>query len=306
MVDGRGPLGGRAARDGSTVHLRQIQPDDADRHRRDALAGSPSAPATCATSRRTRASRTATWTGSSTSTTATGRRSWWSRASGSWRVGRYERLGPDAPDAEVAFVVEDAHQGRGIGSVLLEHLAEAAREDGITRFVAEVLPENGGMLRVFTDVGYQVQRQYADGVVHLSFPIAPTEQSLRGAVGTRAAHRGRARSPGCSPRAGSPSTAPAPPARGSARPCSATCATAASPGRSYPVHPQRDRRSAGCRRTRRRPTPATGRPRGRRGAAGGGARRGGRRGRAPACTAWSWSRPGSPRPVRPAPPRSAS
>jgi len=92
-------------------------------------------------------------------------------------VGRYERLGPESPDAEVAFVVEDAHQGRGIGSVLLEHLAEAARENGITRFVAEVLPENGGMLRVFSDFGYQVQRRYADGVVHLSFPIAATEKS---------------------------------------------------------------------------------------------------------------------------------
>jgi acyl-CoA synthetase (NDP forming)/GNAT superfamily N-acetyltransferase len=92
-------------------------------------------------------------------------------------VGRYERLGPESPEAEVAFVVEDAHQGRGIGSVLLEHLAEAARENGITRFVAEVLPQNGGMLRVFSDFGYQVQRKYEDGVVHLSFPIAPTEKS---------------------------------------------------------------------------------------------------------------------------------
>src|SRR5215208_5527836 len=72
-------------------------------------------------------------------------------------VGRYERLGPDSPEAEVAFVVEDAHQGRGIGSVLLEHLAEAAQANGITRFVAEVLPQNGGMLRVFSDFGYQVQ-----------------------------------------------------------------------------------------------------------------------------------------------------
>ena len=92
-------------------------------------------------------------------------------------VGRYERLGPDSPEAEVAFVVEDAHQGRGIGSVLLEHLAEAARENGIVRFVAEVLPENGGMLRVFSDFGYQIQRRYDDGVVHLSFSIAPTEKS---------------------------------------------------------------------------------------------------------------------------------
>ncbi|GAA0551189.1 bifunctional GNAT family N-acetyltransferase/acetate--CoA ligase family protein [Paractinoplanes ferrugineus] len=92
-------------------------------------------------------------------------------------VGRYERLGADSPEAEVAFVVEDAHQGRGIGSVLLEHLASAAQENGITRFVAEVLPENGGMLRVFSDFGYLVQRRYADGVVHLEFPIAPTEKS---------------------------------------------------------------------------------------------------------------------------------
>ncbi|MFI5931132.1 GNAT family N-acetyltransferase [Actinoplanes sp. NPDC051494] len=92
-------------------------------------------------------------------------------------VGRYERLGPGSPEAEVAFVVEDAHQGRGIGPVLLEHLADAAREQGIQQFVAEVLPQNSGMLRVFSDIGYQVQRKYADGVVHLSFPIAPTEKS---------------------------------------------------------------------------------------------------------------------------------
>ena len=92
-------------------------------------------------------------------------------------VGRYERLGHDSPEAEVALVVEDAHQGRGIGLVLLEHLADAARENGITRFVAEVLPENGGMLRVFSDFGYLIQRRYADGVVHLEFPIEPTEKS---------------------------------------------------------------------------------------------------------------------------------
>lgn len=94
-------------------------------------------------------------------------------------VGRYDRLGPDAPDAEVAFVVEDSFQGRGIGPVLLEYLAEAGRQVGLTRFVAEVLPANGAMLRVFADFGYHVERQYADGVVHLTFPIAPTEQTLQ-------------------------------------------------------------------------------------------------------------------------------
>jgi len=92
-------------------------------------------------------------------------------------VGRYDRY-PDTDDAEVAFLVEDAHQRRGLGSVLLEHLAAAAREKGITRFVAEVLSQNSGMVRVFLDAGYEARRSYEDGVVHLTFPIAPTEQAL--------------------------------------------------------------------------------------------------------------------------------
>ena len=101
-------------------------------------------------------------------------------------VGRYDRAAagelPDpalpADAAEVAFVVEDAHQRRGIGSVLLEHLAAAARERGVREFVAYVLAENPGMVRVFLDAGYQVEREYESGLVHLSFPIEPTEQSV--------------------------------------------------------------------------------------------------------------------------------
>nr|MDT0657027.1 GNAT family N-acetyltransferase [Micromonospora sp. DSM 115978] len=107
-------------------------------------------------------------------------------------VGRFDRLGPGATDAEVAFVVEDAHQGRGIGPVLLEHLAEAARQEGITGFVAEVLPANAAMLRVFADFGYQVRREYADGVVHLEFPIAATERTRQ--VQWDREHRTEARS----------------------------------------------------------------------------------------------------------------
>ena len=71
-------------------------------------------------------------------------------------VGRYDRY-PGTDDAEVAFLVEDAHQGRGLGSVLLEHLAAAARERGIKRFVAEVLAQNSRMVRVFQDAGYHVR-----------------------------------------------------------------------------------------------------------------------------------------------------
>jgi GNAT superfamily N-acetyltransferase len=74
-------------------------------------------------------------------------------------VGRYDRL-PGTADAEVAFLVEDAHQGRGLGSVLLEHLAAAGRERGIERFVAEVLAQNSRMVRVFRDAGYHAERSF--------------------------------------------------------------------------------------------------------------------------------------------------
>ena len=73
-------------------------------------------------------------------------------------VGRYERL-PDTDGAEVAFVVADEHQGRGIGTALLEHLAAAARERGITRFVADTLPENRRMLEVFRAAGCEWRRR---------------------------------------------------------------------------------------------------------------------------------------------------
>ncbi|MDQ1739166.1 MAG: hypothetical protein QOE53_818, partial [Pseudonocardiales bacterium] len=95
-------------------------------------------------------------------------------------VGRFDRLpGPDPATAgsvaEVAFVVADAHQGRGIGSVLLEHLAETARELGITRFEALVLAQNTTMLRVFLDAGYQPARHLEGNEVTLEFDIAATE-----------------------------------------------------------------------------------------------------------------------------------
>jgi acyl-CoA synthetase (NDP forming)/GNAT superfamily N-acetyltransferase len=107
-------------------------------------------------------------------------------------VGRYDRI--DKEQAEVAFLVEDAHQGRGVGSVLLEHLAQAARENGITRFVAEVLPHNRKMIKVFADAGYTAGNTYEDGVVHVSFEVRPTEDSL--AVMTAREHRAEARSIG--------------------------------------------------------------------------------------------------------------
>lgn len=91
-------------------------------------------------------------------------------------VARYDRTGPG--EAEVAFNVADDHHGRGLGSVLLEHLAAAARERGIGRFTAEVLPQNGQMLAIFREAGYAVSQHLDDGIVSVSFDIDPTERSL--------------------------------------------------------------------------------------------------------------------------------
>ena len=91
-------------------------------------------------------------------------------------VGRYDMIRPGY--AEVAFLVEDAHQGRGIGQLLLEHLAQAGRERGIEEFVAEVLPDNQAMIHTFKDAGYQVKSTFEDGVMELVFRIDPTDTAL--------------------------------------------------------------------------------------------------------------------------------
>src|SRR4051794_39792761 len=88
-------------------------------------------------------------------------------------VGRYERHAGTLT-AEVAFVVADEHQGRGFGSVLLEHLAAAAREVGLRRFVAVVLAENAPMIRVFRDAGYEITRHVEFGEVNLEFDVGQT------------------------------------------------------------------------------------------------------------------------------------
>jgi len=90
-------------------------------------------------------------------------------------IARYDRL--DATTAEVAFHISDAHQGKGVGSVLLEHLAAIGQECGVTKFVADVLPQNRKMIQVFTDAGYEVSYHFEDGVIAVSLQIEPTVQS---------------------------------------------------------------------------------------------------------------------------------
>ncbi|MEV4741341.1 GNAT family N-acetyltransferase [Streptomyces sp. NPDC049555] len=88
------------------------------------------------------------------------------------------RASAPADEAEVAFLVQDAHQGRGVASALLEHIAAVARERAIRRFTAEVLPANTKMIKVFTDAGYTQKRSFEDGVVRLELDLEPTDASL--------------------------------------------------------------------------------------------------------------------------------
>jgi acyl-CoA synthetase (NDP forming)/RimJ/RimL family protein N-acetyltransferase len=125
----------------------------------------------------------------------------------------YHAQRPEEGEAEVAFAVEDAHQGRGIGTLLLEHLAAIARENGIRSFRAETLPVNRRMIDVFDNAGFAVKTHKAEGVVFVSFPLEP-DASFERAV-ERREHQAEARSIarmlapssvaviGASPRAGS-------------------------------------------------------------------------------------------------------
>lgn len=103
---------------------------------------------------------------------------------------RYDRTEPG--EAEVAFLVEDAHQGRGVASVLLEHLAATARERGIERFVADVLPANMKMMGVLRQAGYTAESRFADGVVRMTLDLTPTETSAE--VTASREHRAESRS----------------------------------------------------------------------------------------------------------------
>jgi len=94
-------------------------------------------------------------------------------------VGRYDRL-PDEPVvAEVAFGVEDGHQGRGFGSQLLTHLTNYARHHGVRSFRAFVLPDNYAMMRVFRASGYEMRRDMEQGVYRVDLPVEVTHEVER-------------------------------------------------------------------------------------------------------------------------------
>ena len=93
-------------------------------------------------------------------------------------VASYEPTGTPGI-AEIAFAVPDHLHGRGIATLLLEHLVSIARQRQVQAFTAETLTENTAVLNVFRDAGLPVQRKYADGDVQLTFPL-PRDEADRG------------------------------------------------------------------------------------------------------------------------------
>jgi RimJ/RimL family protein N-acetyltransferase len=89
--------------------------------------------------------------------------------------GRYVVVEPN--EAEVAFMVVDAYQGRGIGLVQTRHLVGLARAAGLKQLAADVLPDNAAMRRVLEKSGFRAARSKDPQVVHLTLPLsgAPNE-----------------------------------------------------------------------------------------------------------------------------------
>jgi RimJ/RimL family protein N-acetyltransferase len=76
-----------------------------------------------------------------------------------------------ARSAEVAFTIEEDYHRQGMARILLQHLSSIAREKGLSHFVAEVLPENRGMLTVFSRSGLPVKTEHAGDVVHVTLSL---------------------------------------------------------------------------------------------------------------------------------------
>ncbi len=99
-------------------------------------------------------------------------------------VARYDRW-PLRSEAEVAFFVDDKHRGRGMATVLLEYLAEAARRTGISAFTATVLPTNQRMVGVFRQAGFEVRSSFEEGVIEVHLDLQPTP-AAEAAIAARA------------------------------------------------------------------------------------------------------------------------
>jgi len=94
-------------------------------------------------------------------------------------IGSY--IGIDATAAEAAFAVDDAFQGRGLGTILLERLAAMAAAHGFRRFDAMTLPENSAMLEVFHESGFEIRSKSDSGAINVQLSLSPTSATVASA-----------------------------------------------------------------------------------------------------------------------------
>jgi RimJ/RimL family protein N-acetyltransferase len=87
-------------------------------------------------------------------------------------VGGARYITVEPGQAEIAFTVLDQYQGHGLGAALMRHLVMLAREAGLKQLIAEVLPENTPMLKVFEKCGLQLNTRRERGVVHVTLRLS--------------------------------------------------------------------------------------------------------------------------------------
>ena len=100
-------------------------------------------------------------------------------------VASCERADVSDPRAEFSLFVAEHHRGRGIGTLLLEHLAAWARREGIAELLGEVLPGNTLMLRVARDLSARAWSQYGSGVMDVGIRLDGGEDLTDPAVDAR-------------------------------------------------------------------------------------------------------------------------
>lgn len=93
-------------------------------------------------------------------------------------TGRYYRL-PRRASAEVAIAIQDDYQGKGLGTKLMEYLANVARDNDITTFESEILADNESMMSIIRDYGFHVTSRFREGVFHVVLNIARTRRVIK-------------------------------------------------------------------------------------------------------------------------------
>ncbi|WP_406662836.1 N-acetyltransferase family protein [Gallaecimonas sp. GXIMD1310] len=91
-------------------------------------------------------------------------------------IGRYIVLPGKVKRAEFACAVIDDQQGMGIGSILLNHLVHIARQQNIVEFIAEVLPQNRGMIKVFAKSGLPSRSLMEDGLIRINMDLRERQE----------------------------------------------------------------------------------------------------------------------------------